>query len=329
MNYRPFITVVMPVYNTAAYVADAVTSVLVQTYENFELLIIDDAGQDNSIEICEAIDDPRIRIIKQANRGLAGARNTGIRNARGSLVAFLDSDDLWMPRKLELHVQHFAMNESLGVSYSGSLLIDDDGVPMNVRMTPKLEDVRARDVFLRNPVGNGSAPVIRRETLDAISFEGPRGEMNWFDETFRQSEDIECWLRIALLTRWRFEGVAGYLTIYRINAGGLSANILKQYESWTRVRDKVCLYARGFGRMWANRAEGYQLRYLSRRAVRMTDAGLALKLLLKALLKHPTMLLEEPRKTLITAMGAMALVALPKSINRIIHNRLLGRGASA
>ena len=322
---QPLVSVVMPVYNTEAYVADSVMSVLVQSYGNFELLIIDDSGQDNSIAICEAIDDPRIRIIRQENRGLAGARNTGIRHAQGSLIAFLDSDDLWMPRKLERHVQHFAMNDSLGVSFSGSLLIDDEGFPLSVRMNPKLDDVDARDVFLRNPVGNGSAPVIRRETLDAIAFPGRPGEFNWFDEAFRQSEDIECWLRIALKTKWRFEGIEGYLTVYRINAGGLSANILNQYESWCRVRDKVRGYARGFGRMWASRAEGYQLRYLSRRAVRMTNANLALRLIAKALIKHPLMIIEEPRKTASTVTATILLLLLPRAVNRSLHRRILGR----
>ncbi|MEL6828615.1 MAG: glycosyltransferase family 2 protein [Pseudomonadota bacterium] len=325
MNYQPFVSVVMPVYNTATYVADAVSSVLFQSYENFELLIIDDAGHDNSIEICETFDDPRIRIIKQANRGLAGARNTGIRNARGSLIAFLDSDDLWMPRKLERHVQHFALNETLGVSYSGSVLIDDDGVPLSVRMTPKLDNIRAEDVFLRNPIGNGSAPVIRRDVFDDIRFEGRPGEHNWFDETFRQSEDIECWLRIILNTRWKFEGIEGYLTVYRINESGLSANIRKQYESWIRVRDKVCSYARGFGRMWSGRAEGYQLRYLARRAVRTTDAWLAIQLLTKALVKHPLMVVEEPRKTASTAVATVLLLCFPRALNRSLHQRYLGR----
>ena len=234
-----------------------------------------------------------------------------------------------MPRKLELHVQQFAMKKTLGVSYSGSLLIDDEGVPLSIRMTPKLENIDAEDVFLRNPVGNGSAPVIRRAVFEDIAFEGRPGELNWFDEDFRQSEDIECWLRIILNTRWRFEGIEGHLTVYRINAGGLSANILNQLESWTRVRDKVCCYARGFGRKWSNRAEGYQLRYLTRRAVRMTDARLALRLMSRSLIKHPLMLIEEPKKTLSTIAAAVALVALPAGINQRLHAKFLGQGARA
>jgi glycosyltransferase involved in cell wall biosynthesis len=87
----------MPVYNVERYVAQAVQSVLAQTYGDFELLIVDDGGQDRSVAICAGFDDPRIRILPQTNRGLAGARNTGILAARGQYVAFLDPDDRWLP----------------------------------------------------------------------------------------------------------------------------------------------------------------------------------------------------------------------------------------
>ncbi|MEO1325025.1 MAG: glycosyltransferase family A protein, partial [Pseudomonadota bacterium] len=83
----PVVSVIMPVYNTAKYVEAAIESVLSQTYADFELLIIDDQGQDHSIDLCRAFDDPRIRIISQLNRGLAGARNTG----KGEAGAF------WLP----------------------------------------------------------------------------------------------------------------------------------------------------------------------------------------------------------------------------------------
>ncbi|MEO1554760.1 MAG: glycosyltransferase family A protein, partial [Pseudomonadota bacterium] len=153
---RPTVSVIMPVYNTAKYVEAAIQSVLAQTFTQFELLIIDDAGSDGSIDLCRAIDDPRIRIISQANRGLAGARNTGIRNARGQYIALLDSDDLWEPRKLERHVEHLRLAPHIGVSYAASKLIDEDGHLLRIVQRPKLKRVSPRDVFLRNPIGNGS-----------------------------------------------------------------------------------------------------------------------------------------------------------------------------
>jgi len=194
---HPTVSVVMPVHNTARFVEAAISSVLTQTFSDFELLIIDDQGTDDAIDLCRQFVDPRIRIISQENRGLAGARNTGIRQAKGRYIALLDSDDLWLPEKLERHVAHLDANSDVGVSYAASRLIADDGTPLSVAQRPKLTNITSDNIFLRNPVGNGSAAVIRRKALGEIAHTSHRqGEMNYFDESFRQSEDIECWTRI-------------------------------------------------------------------------------------------------------------------------------------
>lgn len=312
----PTVSVIMPVYNTAKYVEAAIESVLAQTFTNFELLIIDDEGSDNSIDLCHAYDDRRIRIISQRNRGLAGARNTGVRNARGQFIALLDSDDIWEPRKLEEHVDHLRNAPNVGVSYAASKMIDDDGNFLRIVQRPKLKNVTARDVFLRNPVGNGSAPVIRRAAFDEIAFLNlDREELDYFDETFRQSEDIECWCRIALMTHWNFEGIRGTFTRYRINEGGLSANVVKQFATWCRVKDRVQELDPDFAKKWAPYAEAYQLRYLSRRSVRMGEGALAWTLIRDALSMCPKILLDEPGKTLTTIVAASVLRFLPAAFN--------------
>ena len=313
---HPTVSVVMPVYNTAKYVQSAIVSVLVQSFEDFELLIVDDAGTDNSIALCREFTDPRVRIISQENRGLAGARNTGIRNARGKYIALLDSDDLWEPEKLERHVAHLNASPKVGVSYAASLMMEEDGLLLRLVQRPKLRGVTARDVFLRNPVGNGSAPVIRRETLEAIAFYNhERGELDYFDETFRQSEDIECWCRIALTTDWAFEGIHGAFTRYRINENGLSANVIRQFETWSRVRDRVVSLDPAFAARWAKTAEAYQLRYLARRCVRMGDGAMAWSLMKDALKANADILWQEPAKSLTTLGAAAVLRFLPSSFN--------------
>lgn len=308
---HPVVSVIMPVYNVERYVAQAIRSVLDQTFTQFELLIIDDGGQDGSVEICQGFRDPRIQIISQKNRGLAGARNSGIRHARGAYLAFLDSDDAWWPDKLAAHVDHLDNNPMVGVSYAGSRLIDDDGKPMNIYQQPKLKHISAYDVFMRNPVGNGSAPVIRRGVFRDI--QGPyglEGETAWFDEHFRQSEDIECWMRIALGTQWRFEGVPGIYTDYRINAGGLSANVINQFETWRRMRDRIARLDPEFAARWSRLAEAFQLRYLARRAFNARDRGLAIALMTRALKTHPGILVREPLKTLFSLAGTLLLRVL-------------------
>lgn len=312
----PTVSVIMPVYNTAKYIQGAVDSVLAQTFKNFELLIIDDEGTDGSIELCRRYNDSRIRIISQANRGLAGARNTGIRNARGRFIALLDSDDVWEPEKLSHHVAHLRSSPEVGISYAASKLIDDDGNLLSIVQQPKLHDVSARDVFLRNPVGNGSAPVIRKAVFEDIAFlNSQREELDYFDDSFRQSEDIECWCRMALTTEWKFEGIAGAHTLYRINEGGLSANVVKQFETWTRVRDRVRDLDPVFAKRWASRAEAYQLRYLARRCIRMGEGALAWSLIKDAMKACSKIAFEEPAKTA-TSIGAAAMLRFfPRTLN--------------
>ena len=320
----PTVTVVMPVYNTAKYVQAAVDSVLKQTFPFFELLIIDDAGTDGSIGICRQYTDPRIRIISQENRGLAGARNTGIRQARGEFIALLDSDDIWEPEKLIRHVEHLRRRPNVGVSYAASRMMDDDGRLLRITQKPKLVDVRPQDVFMRNPVGNGSAPVIRKGVFEDIAiYNSKREEFDYFDESFRQSEDIECWCRIALTTSWRFEGIKGAYTRYRINENGLSANVIKQFESWSRVRDIVKKLNPGFARIWAPRAEAYQLRYLARRCVREGDGAMAVNILKEAVRTCPNILWEEPFKSLSTVIAATIMRFMPPNLSSTLQSAIV------
>jgi glycosyltransferase involved in cell wall biosynthesis len=307
---NPRVSVIMPVYNVEAYVADAVESVLAQTFTDFELIIVDDGGADRSINICRGFRDQRIRILPQANRGLAGARNTGILHSCGEYIALLDSDDRWLPDKLLLHVIHLDADPSVSVSFSGSRFIDACGSPLRQAQRPKLSGVVAGDILCRNPVGNGSAAVIRRTALDAVAFPHAQeaGRLCYFDESFRQSEDIELWVRLAL-NNFKFDGISGLLTEYRILNGGLSANVARQYESWERMLAKARSANPAFVAQYEARARAYQLRYLARRCVQMGDGSFAAALLRDAFRASVRPLFEEPLKTAITC-GATIVARL-------------------
>ena len=308
------VSVIVPVYNVENYIAQTIDSVLQQTYTNFEILVIDDESPDRSVAIIREFDDPRIKIISQENRGLAGARNTGIRHAQGDYLAFLDSDDLWLPDKLARHVKHLDCATQVGVSFSRSQFIDGEGKALGIYQMPKLQDITPAHLLCRNPVGNGSAPVIRKEVFEAIRFQDNLHgceEDFYFDENFRQSEDIECWLRIAAETSWQLEGIAEALTLYRVNGEGLSANVMKQYHSWEQMADKHRDRSPELLAKYEDPARAFQLRYLARRAVRLKDGKMAVQLTHKALATHWQIVLSEPNKTVQTLFAAYMLRLLP------------------
>jgi len=311
----PKVSVVIPLYQTETYITEAIDSVLAQTFDDFEVLVIDDGSRDQGPMIARGYSDPRVKVITQENRGLAGARNSGIRFATGRYIALLDADDVWEPNKLELHVSELDTNPRIDVSFSASQLIDENGNDIGLIQRPKGASFEAADFFCRNPVGNGSAPVLRRSALDRIAFHDLQLHRTcWFDESFRQSEDVECWMRLMAGANCRFAFIDEPLTRYRVNSNGLSANVEKQLETWCRFRDKVNVYAPDLVARHGMRAEAYQLRYLARRAVFSERRFLAFSLAAKSVLKFPRMLTEEPSRSLATLGAATAKVFLPAAI---------------
>lgn len=321
-NENKKVSVITPVYRAERYVADTLRSLLNQTYRNFEAIIVDDGSPDRSIEICKQFQDPRIKIVRQENRGLPAARNAGIRNATGDYISILDADDLWVPEKLEKHVKHLNSSPEVGLSFSYSQFIDADGHPIGIYQIPrKLKNITPPYALCRNPPGNGSAVVVRRETFEDIKFQdNPHGEIEdcYFDESLRyknaDATDLECWTRIATHTRWKVEGIPEALTLYRVNAGGLSANVPVQYEAIDRVIEKSCASAPAVLGPYRDLAKAYYLRYSARRAVTLRDGAMAVDFVNRALAKDWRIALEEPRRTFLTAAAAYFLCLTPRPL---------------
>ncbi|MBV5264748.1 glycosyltransferase family 2 protein [Pinisolibacter aquiterrae] len=320
----PIASIVVPAYDAAATIGETLRSLLAQTFADFEVIVVDDGSSDRTAEIVEGFEDPRIRLVRQRNRGLAGAHNTGIAASRGEFVGFCDADDLWMPEKLELHVDHLRREPEVGISFAGSSMIDIEGRPLRVAQRPKLTGLTAADVFLRNPIGNGSAAVVRRVAFDAIAWRPPQESERdwWFDETFRQSDDIEGWLRFAVTTDWRIEGIPGLLTAYRIHTGALSADIDRQFKTWVRMRDKIAALAPDLVERHGAAATAYQMRYLARRAVSLHQGREAARLSRASLAASRVPLWREPVKTVVTALAAEVLNLLGGAGGRLVEARL-------
>jgi hypothetical protein len=322
----PRSTIIVPAFNVAATLPETLRALSAQTETDFEIIVVDDGSRDETVRIAQAHADPRVRLVRQVNRGLAGARNTGVAHARGAFIGFCDADDLWMPDKLATHVAHLEANPHVGLSYSGSALIDEDARPLGLYQRPRLKNITPQHVFKRNPVGNGSAPVMRRAAMEAIAWRPAQEKTRdwWFDESFRQSEDIECWLRLALTTDWQLEGVPGALTLYRIAGAGLSANTDAQLASWEGMVRKLAPLAPDFFAAHTAAARAYQLRYLCRRAISARDRNTAATLAGRILRTSRAPMLEEPVKTTVTLAAAGVLATLgPVGLTRA--QALLGR----
>ncbi|PSB30595.1 glycosyltransferase family 2 protein [Stenomitos frigidus] len=312
------VSVIIPVYNVEKYISNTIQSVLDQTYQNFEVLIVDDVSSDKTVEICQNFNDPRIQVFcHKENRGPSGTSNTGIRHSKGEYIALLDGDDIWLPEKLEMHVQHLKECGGLGVSFSPSDFIDDTGQSLGSRQKPKLKNILVSDLLLSNPLGNGSAAVYRREVFEAIKFQDNiHGfeEDCYFDEHFRMIQDLECLLRIVIQTTWKVEGIPKVLTRYRVNPHGVSSNLLKNIEAWDQVIEKIRTYDSQLVSHWENRSRAHLLRYLARRAVRLHQGALAVDLIHRALFTHWCILFEGFRFTTLTWIAAYLVWLIPKSI---------------
>lgn len=313
------VSVIIPVYAVEQYIADAVQSVLKQTYENLEVILVDDGTPDASIEICKQFTDPRVKIIHQENRGASAARNNGIRHAQGDYIAFLDADDTWVPEKLEKHIHHLESLPNVGVSFSYCAFVDEFSKPLGIYNATEYKVITPGAILCRNPIVSPSCLVTRREVLEEIKFQQRTNgfvEDCFFDENLLQSEDAECWFRICVTTNWKLEAIPEVLATYRLHSVGNSANLLKTLGSWDQFIEKARLYAPEIVAEWEKPAMAYTLRYLARKAVTMSDGSMALNLSYKALMTHWQILLEEPRRTIVTLAAAWALWLLPQPLYR-------------
>lgn len=186
------ISVVLTCYNGARWIRRAIESILAQTYEDFELVIIDDGSTDNSKEIVAShLCDERVRYIYKKNRGFSATVNRGIKESNGSLIGFIGQDDLWMPNKLELQVKYFSEHKDVGFVHSNYCSIDSEGQIIEVRNV-KIQNFSSKkklveQLFLNNFIGFETV-LVKRKCFEEVGF---------FDERMVGFSDHDMWLRIA------------------------------------------------------------------------------------------------------------------------------------
>lgn len=188
----PTVSVVIPAFNAAWCVRKAVDSVLAQTYRDFELIVVDDGSTDDTPQVLAQYGDA-IHVVRQSNRGMGGARNAGIRAATGEFLAFLDSDDWWLPQKLERQVALMRQSPKVGFSSCAARVQDPEGREVNLWKCPGWKGAFIVHLFSSGAdvPGSSSAVIARRQlVLDA----------GGFDESLRGAEDPDLWMRLAAVT---------------------------------------------------------------------------------------------------------------------------------
>jgi len=185
--HEPAISIIIPTWNRAQFIAPTIDSVLKQTYKNHEIIVVDDGSTDNTREVLEAYRD-KITCIVKRNGGVSSARNTGIQASQGQYIAFVDDDDLWLPEKLSLQMQLMENNPAMGLVYCGAIKIKKDGERIGETRPEKRGAIFNELVCSNYIVGSASAAMVRREVF-------PRA--GYFDENLSPCADWDCWIRIA------------------------------------------------------------------------------------------------------------------------------------
>ena len=186
---NPEVSVIIPTYNRAWVLREAIDSVLAQDFKDFELIVVDDGSTDNTRQILDPYDQGLI-VLRQSNKGVSAARNRGIAAARGRLVAFLDSDDLWLPRKLSSQVDFFNSNPAALINQTEEIWMRN-----GVRVNPKNRHHKFSGMIFEKSLAlclvSPSAVMMKRSLFD---------EVGLFDEDLPACEDYDLWLRIS----WRY-----------------------------------------------------------------------------------------------------------------------------
>lgn len=275
MPSNPLISVIMPTFNQAGFLKEAIASVLAQDYSHWELIIIDNFSTDFTSECINSFHDDRIQSIQFANQGvIAAARNKGLSIARGDYIAFLDSDDLWQPDKLKKCVSMITEGYQFictAVQVFGEE-IDSYRSPF-----PGGEALRKPFVYLLN-TGNfitTSTVVVRKDLIQ-----------NGFSENrdLITAEDMDLWLSLLISPEIRFKFIDEPLTSYRIHASNNSSKaalhiqavvaVIKKYLPHTQQNTNPNTISKTTARLWASAA---------RAAIDKNDQSLAISYLLKAL----------------------------------------------
>lgn len=232
----PLVSIIIPCYNQAHFVRDALDSALAQDYPAFEVILVNDGSTDDlEAQVAGYRADARVRMIAQENRGLSAARNRGIQESRGDFVKFLDSDDWLAPTALTRLVQAFQTapdQAELGLVYCDAMYVDVQGRPLPTQSVAELRRVLSGDILPSLLVGGYFPPstvLVPRRVLEQVGL---------FDERLRRVEDHELWMRM-MCEGYRALFVPEKLTYYRRHSANISLDKAQVTETHLRVVEMI------------------------------------------------------------------------------------------
>jgi glycosyltransferase involved in cell wall biosynthesis len=256
---NPLVSIIIPCFNGQKYLAQALDSVLWQTYDRWECIIIDDGSTDDSKKIFEKYQesDARFRYMYQTNRGAAAARNKGIRIAQGAYIQLLDADDILMPQKLEACIAQFRKDQTIDVVYTDYVVYDRyRGFWHSIPGKIPQDDVFRALLFENNItfVALLHAFLFKRDTISEHLF---NTELNSY------GEDVECWIRMAA-DGTSFCYVDAKMIVYRLSENTLSKNEINILQAKLHILHtyRNIAIARGYSRDY-QKSEGYLLEKLT------------------------------------------------------------------
>ncbi len=202
------VTVIIPTHNRAEFLRSAISSVLEQSFQDFEIIVVDDASSDNTHEVVSSFDDQRIKFIRHKTRkGGSAARNTGIANSKCDYIAFLDDDDEWFPEKLARQIALLlASPPEVGCVYTGYVTVDKSSGKTIGQIVPGKRGDLSKELLIRNCLGGTSSVLLKRECFKKVGM---------FDETLPSFQDYDLWIRIS--QEFRFDHIKEPLLKYYVH----------------------------------------------------------------------------------------------------------------
>ena len=226
----PRVSVLMPVYNTEKYLAEAVGSIAAQTFGDFEFIVVDDGSTDGSAALLKALarNEPRMRLTSRENRGVIETRNELLGSARGEFIAWMDSDDRSTPDRLAVQLEAFSADPELLCLGTSAQCMDPAGLPLNIERSPLSHD----DIIAKQREGGGMrfpTTMMRRDAALAVG---------GFREPFRIGEDLDLFLRLG--ERGKLANLDQALYFYRHHLSSTSSQLGTQ---WLSYRDQILALA--------------------------------------------------------------------------------------